>query len=125
MSTPATADILALEDRRFAAQIAGDRAALDELLSDDLQYTHSNARVDTKTSYIDSITSGAVIYREARRTETEVHVTEGAAVVTGRAELDITAGGADRTITARYTAVWADVGGRWQFVAWQSTPYPG
>lgn len=124
MATPDPNDILALEDRRFAAQIAGDRAALSELLADNLRYTHSNAVVDTKESYIESITSGTVVYRDARRTDVEVQPADGAAVVTGRAELDITARGADRTIVCRYTAIWAEVGGRWQFVAWQSTPYP-
>lgn len=124
MTTPSVDAILALEDRRFAAQIGADEAALNELLAADLRYTHSNAVVDTKESYIASITSGTVVYRDARRTEVEVHLSDGAAIVTGRAELDITARGADRTIAARYTAVWAEVGGTWQFVAWQSTPYP-
>jgi ketosteroid isomerase-like protein len=47
-----TATIAALEDRRFAAMCARDWATLDELLSDDLSYTHSSARVDSKASYI-------------------------------------------------------------------------
>lgn len=119
-----TDDILQLEDRRFAAQISGDGTALGELLADDLRYTHSNAVVDSKESYIESITSGRVTYRDARRTETDVRLADGCAVVTGRAELDVSTPMGDRTIVCRYTAVWGAVAGRWQFLAWESTPFP-
>ena len=117
-------DIATLEDRRFAAQMAGDGAALDELLADNLRYTHSNAVVDTKASYIESITSGRVTYRDVRRTETDVQLADASAIVTGRAELDVSTPVGDRTIVCRYTAVWGSVGGTWQFLAWESTPFP-
>ncbi len=117
-------DIATLEDRRFAAQLSGDGAALDELLAENLRYTHSNATVDTKASYIDSITSGRVTYRDVRRTETDIQLADAAAIVTGRAELDVSTPMGDRTIVCRYSAVWGSVGGAWQFLAWESTPFP-
>ena len=117
-------DIATLEDRRFAAQMSGDGAALDALLADNLRYTHSNAAVDTKSSYIDSITSGRVTYRDVRRTETDIQMADAAAIVTGRAELDVSTPMGDRTIVCRYSAVWGAVGGTWQFLAWESTPFP-
>ncbi|MDA3040255.1 MAG: nuclear transport factor 2 family protein [Actinomycetota bacterium] len=117
-------EIATLEDRRFAAQISGDGAELDELLADNLRYTHSNAVVDTKASYIESITSGRVTYRDVRRSETDIQMADATAIVTGRAELDVSTPVGDRTIVLRYIAVWGAVGGDWKFLAWESTPFP-
>ena len=44
-------DILALEQRRFKAMIAGDTGELATLLHRDLKYTHSSGAVDSKDSY--------------------------------------------------------------------------
>ena len=46
-------EILALENRRIEAMLKGDVQALEEILADDLVYTHTTARLDTKTSFID------------------------------------------------------------------------
>ena len=51
-------DIRNLEDRRYKAMVGADKSALNELLADDLIYTHSNAVIDTKQSYIDGILGG-------------------------------------------------------------------
>ena len=51
----AIGEIKALEDRRYRAMIAGDTAALDELCSDDLIYTHSKADHDDKASYLQKV----------------------------------------------------------------------
>ena len=54
--TPSTQDsaaideVKALEDLHYQAMLAGDTAALDELCSDDLIYTHSKADHDDKRS---------------------------------------------------------------------------
>ena len=41
-------EIIALDRRRMEAMCKGDIPALKGLLADDLVYTHSSARVDTK-----------------------------------------------------------------------------
>lgn len=120
-----TEDILALEDRRWAAQIGKDIAALGDLLADELRYTHSNALVDTKASYIEAIEDGVFDYRSAERTETEVQVIGDTALVTGRADINVVVGGGrDVNLRARYSVVWIDTGDRWQLLMWQSTPIP-
>jgi len=45
-------DIAAIEDRLEAAMTAADPKALGELFGDDLVWTHSSARVDSKKSFI-------------------------------------------------------------------------
>ena len=118
------AAISALEDRRYAAAVADDYAALDELLSDRLVYTHSNASVDTKASFIESLRSGRLKYRAIRRLEENITLYNDTAIISSHVNLDITAAGADRTINARATIVWVRDGDAWRFAAWQSTPVP-
>jgi hypothetical protein len=44
-------EILALEDRRYAAMCGGDFAALEAMLHDELLYTHSSGLTDTKATW--------------------------------------------------------------------------
>jgi ketosteroid isomerase-like protein len=122
--TDVNAEIRAMEDRRYAAMLAADVAALDELLCDDLRYTHSNASVDTKASICELLSSGKLRYRAARPVIDNVDVYGDAAIVTGSMELDVTVGKADRTVKGRFTNVWVRDADRWRFAAWQSTPLP-
>ena len=48
-------DITVLEDRRIEAMTKGDVHVLEEILGDDLIYTHTTARIDTKSSFIEAI----------------------------------------------------------------------
>ena len=53
-------EILALEDKRFAAMIGGDWKTVQGLAHDQLLYTHSSGITDTKASWVESIESCAV-----------------------------------------------------------------
>ena len=113
-------EIRSLEDRRFRAMVGGDAAALEELLADDLVYTHSSASVDTKASLIESITSRRP-YQQVERSDEQIRLYGDAAVVNGQARIELRG---PRTLNLRYVDVWVRRGGRWQMVAWQSTPIP-
>jgi ketosteroid isomerase-like protein len=107
--------------RRFQAMIAVDLDALGEVLADDLTYTHSSGRVDTKKEMIDALASGRSKYKVIRPEEVRVRMFEGTAVITGRAHVDVTSEGRDLSLELRFTDVYVQKGGRWQMVAWQST----
>lgn len=124
MSDAAVDEILALEDERWAAQIAEDTAKLAELYSDAMRYTHSNGLVDTKESFLSAIEKRVFDYRSEDRSDVECSVVGDTALVTGRARFHVVAGGRDVDLDARFTAVWARQGGRWQFLCWQSTSLP-
>ena len=51
-------EILALEDKRYAAMYDGEFAALETMLHDELLYTHSSGLTDTKASWLESMTRG-------------------------------------------------------------------
>jgi len=113
-------EILAMEDRRIAAMTSGDVAALDEILADDLIYTHTTARLDTKASFIDAIKTGRSNYKAMERTDVKVRDLGDTAVVTGHASIHV----GDNHFNARYLDVYAKRNGSWQMIAWQSTRVP-
>lgn len=118
------AEIHALEDRRCQAMIDKDMKALESIYADELVYTHSNASVDDKASYLAGIKSGKFDYKSIKRPEESIRVVGDTAIVAGRAEISVRADGTDRQLNSRYLIVWVKRGGGWQAVAWQSTPVP-
>lgn len=117
-------EALAAERARYAAQTANDFGAMERLFGDDLVYIHSNALVDTKASYIESMRSGAVRYRTMTPGETRVRCYGGLAIITGTTSLAVTVQGEDRTLDLAFHAIWARRAGGLQFVSWQSTRLP-
>jgi ketosteroid isomerase-like protein len=123
MTTPQ--DIRALEDRRYKAMVSADRPVLEELLADDLIYTHSNAVIDTKQSYIDGILGGKWAYAAAERPIENIDVFGDCARVTGHVRLTLkNADGTTRGVNGRFLNLWLKRNGKWQLAAWQSTPIP-
>src|SRR5262245_10639247 len=113
------------EMARYAAQTTNNFAAMEKLFGDDLTYNHSSAATDNKTTYIDSMRSGRVKYREMKpNSDTKTRIYGCAAVITGTAVYDVTAGGQDRTVPLRYTVVWVKRPGGLEFVSWQLTGIP-
>ncbi len=113
-------EILALEDRRIEAMVKGDAQALEEILADDLIYTHTTARLDTKASFIDAVKTGKSNYKSVDRKDVEVRDLGDTAVVTGHAKFHV----GDNKFEARFIDVYAKRNGAWQMVAWQSTRVP-
>jgi ketosteroid isomerase-like protein len=119
-----TKEILALEDVRFKAMVSGDVKLLNELMDEDMIYTHSSAVVDTKASYLEALTSGKTRYKSQRRFEERVRLFGDCALVTGRAEMEADVNGVQKTLRLRYLDVWTKTPQGWKFVAWQSTSLP-
>jgi ketosteroid isomerase-like protein len=117
-------EIVAHEDRRFAAMVAGDGEALGRLLHDGLVYTHSSASVDTKASFIDAVVTKRSGYQKIERPEQKVTVYGDSAVVAGQARIELQNASGHRVLNLRFTDVWVKGPSGWQMVAWQSTPIP-
>ena len=113
-------EIIALENRRIEAMTSGDVEALGEILADDLIYTHTTARLDTKASFIEAIASGTTNYKSVERKNVEVRDLGDTAVVTGHARFHV----GNNKFEARFTDVYAKRNNAWQMVAWQSTRLP-
>ena len=118
------AEILALEDKRYAAMTTNDLAALEALFHDEMIYTHSSAVVDTKASYLEALRSGKTRYKTAKRFEEKVRFAGDTALVTGRAEFEVELNGAPKTLRLRFLNVWTRTPAGWKFIAWQSCSLP-
>jgi ketosteroid isomerase-like protein len=122
--TLSTDQIDDLEDRRYAAMVAADLDALDELLSDDVLYTHSNASVDSKASYLELVRTGTLVYHSLEHTTEAVVSRPGVAIVSGTMSGSIHMKGVAKTLDSRVAAVWVAEDGRWRLLAFQPTPIP-
>ena len=117
-------ELIALENRRFEAMTKQDAQALDEILADDLIYTHSSARVETKTEFISSLTSGRTRYKSVEPDDVKVRQYGDTAVITGHAWIHVNSNGRDNKFQVRFTDVYAKRDDVWRMVAWQSTKLP-
>jgi hypothetical protein len=112
----------ASEEMRFRAQVQRDTAALKKLLADDLQYIHSNALIETKAAFLESIRSGGITYQNiVPQTERTIRTYGRTALVQGTVQVNGLLQGTPFAITLLYTSVYRRQAGRWQLVAWQST----
>ena len=82
-------EIIALENRRIEAMLKGDVQALDEILADDLIYTHTTARLDTKASFIDAVKTGKSVYNSLELQFGEVRDLGDTAGVTGHGKFHV------------------------------------
>ena len=117
-------EIIELENRRVEAMTKQDAEALDEILADDLSYTHSSARIETKSEFIASLTSGRTKYQSLVRDDVKVSHYGDTVVATGRAKFHVNANGKDIKFQVRFTDVYAKRDDVWRMVAWQSTKFP-
>ncbi len=116
--------IIELDKKRMDAMAQKDVAALNALLSDDLIYCHSSARLDTKQSLIGAMESGATVYNAVEPSDVKAQDLGNAVVLTGIARIRVTSGGKPNAFGVRFTDVYANKGGKWQMVTWQSTRLP-
>ena len=64
----------ALERQRFEAMTTKNLAVLENMLSEQLTYTHSNGLVENKQQHLENIRSGKVAYRTMQPEEMQVHL---------------------------------------------------
>ncbi len=117
-------EILELEAERCAAMISGDESTLRRLLHDEMIYTHSSGFADTRSSFIDAITSGKFDYKKIEHVKERVRFYGTTALVSGEAAIEIDVAGAPRTLNLCYLAAWTRTEAGWKFVAWQSASIP-
>jgi len=116
--------VIDLDRQRMTAMAQKDIAKLNELIADDLVYTHSSARLDTKESLIGAMESGKTVYTAVVPSDVKAQDFGDAVVLTGNARISVNSGGNAMNFGVRFTDVWVNKGGKWQMAAWQSTRTP-
>jgi ketosteroid isomerase-like protein len=117
--------LLDLDKRRCDAMVRGDIATLKQLLSPRLVYVHSHGGRDTKNSYLQALSAGAVSYRFIDHRAERVDVTGSVAVIIGTMRAEVTnRGGSTRRLHTVTTAVWSQADGSWQLLVFHATTVP-
>jgi ketosteroid isomerase-like protein len=116
--------IIDLDKKRMHAMAQKDIATLNALLSDDLVYTHSTARLDTKKSLIEAMESGKTVYTAVEPSDVKAQDLGNAVVLTGSARIGVISNGNPVSFRVRFTDVYANNGDQWHMVTWQSTRLP-
>lgn len=120
----ADAEVLQADDRRFEAMRNEDWAAFDALLSDDLTYCHSTARLETKAEHMANLKARKPRYVNATPRDRKVRVHGDIGLVNGICAIHVNSDGKDNRFTVRYLAVYRNAGTGWRMLAWQSTRMP-
>ena len=113
--------LLAIENERVRALVANDFAALEQILADDLIYTHSTGVTESKAEYLGQLRSGQLKYHAMDHESVTVRLYGAAAVLTGRTKVRSVSKGQELRNDLKFTIVYAKQKGRWRMVAWQST----
>jgi ketosteroid isomerase-like protein len=116
--------IIDLDRKRMQAMAEKDIKTLNELISDDLVYTHSSARLDTKASLIGNMESGSTVYTSVVPSNVKAQDLGDTVILTGSCRIGVMSNGKPNSFGVRFTDVYANKGGKWQMVAWQSTRTP-
>lgn len=124
MTDVASKVIAQLEERRYEAMRRADLAALGELLSEDLVYTHSNAARDDKASYLEKVGAKFFDYHRIDHEDQHIKVRGSVALVMGVMKADVSLNGTAKSLNNRYLAVWLLEDAGWRFAAYAPTPVP-
>jgi uncharacterized protein (TIGR02246 family) len=111
-----------LEDRRYAAIVAGDFEGFAAVCHPDLVYTHSSGATDTLASYLEKCRAGYYDYHRVDHPVDRVVVVGDTALVLGEMNADLTSGGVRKQLHNSALAVWVRADGSWKFVGYAPTP---
>jgi ketosteroid isomerase-like protein len=109
-------------DREWAqACVQSDIAKLEQILSDDLTYTHSSGQIQNKAEFIATIREGKTRYRSIEFQQSNVRIYGNSAVSNSEVRVNLTIDGKDVSVHPRFLHVWVKQNGRWQLAAHQGT----
>lgn len=114
--------IRGLERERFRAMVDGDGSSLEQLLSDNATFIHTNGKRETKQQFIDAITAGRRRYRQIEiQSQDVLPAGREACVISGRALIEMEANNGALLYPIAYTAIQTQEDGHWRLLAWQAT----
>ncbi|HFA48669.1 MAG TPA: nuclear transport factor 2 family protein [Bacteroidetes bacterium] len=112
--------IAALEQQRFEAMTKKDISFLQNILDENLTYSHSNGLVENKTQHLENIRSGGIVYQEMELEKSRIKRFKKTAVVNGIVRVKGLYKNTLFNIRLGYTDVYIKRKRKWKLVAWQS-----
>jgi|SRR5690606_13879922 len=117
--------VLALDEARIAATLAGDVARLEPLIGKSLRYVHSSGTDEDRALYLQRVGDGFYDYQQLVSIARAFRRFGEVVLVNGDVEIDVVVREKGRKqFRSRYLQAWALDDGSWRMVSWQSTPLP-
>ncbi len=113
--------LLEADGQRRQAMITADTDALAQLLSDDLVWTHSSGKIESKAEVMQALAERTVAYKTLEMTQDRVLHAGGSYIHQGVLRGSAVRDGETKLLNARFLSVWQEVENQLQLVAWQST----
>jgi ketosteroid isomerase-like protein len=115
----------ALEEQWRTAQLTGDVATMDKMLSDDYIGISMNGQVSTKAQQLNSIRERKLVLNQINLGEMQVKLAGSIAIVTSHAQVSGTHDGLPISGTYRYTRVYQhQPSGMWKITSFEATRIP-
>ncbi len=116
-TSEAEAALRALEARLDAARVGADVALFEQVLASEFRTTNPAGAVTGRQQALDDARSGALRVKSSQSVDISVELTDGVAIVRGKAIMKAAYTGHDISGTYAYTHVYVHRDGRWQVVA--------
>jgi ketosteroid isomerase-like protein len=107
-------------NRLVDAMISGNRAALNESVSDSLSYGHSGGHVEGKEEFVEKLASGKSDFVSINITEQSIRVYGKSAIVRHNLDAQTNDGGKPATVKLKILLVFANENGDWKLLARQA-----
>ena len=124
-ATPDPEAIRQREQQRVNLLTSRDYDGLDKMTSPTLTYSHSNAALDTKDTWLGNLRSGQVVFHSRAHRDVAVRfVRPEVAILNALSDVEVSVGGQRQRMTLRVTVVYVEKDGTWLFEAWQASRRP-
>lgn len=122
-------EVVSMQKQFSDACVAADGAALNRLMADNAVFVHGNGAMQSKSEFIDAITTGKLGVSQYDLKDPKVVEFQGGAIVTGLVDFGIKppAGSAapPRVLHFRGSAVWLHSSSGWHLIFDQDTTLAG
>ncbi len=112
------------DDQRLKATLARDIDTVESLMGATMRYVHGSGADEDRTLYLQRLRDGYYRYHALEPKRREYRRFGDVVLVHGDVRIKVTVNANDRDFVSRYLQVWANEGGAWKMVAWESTPLP-
>ena len=101
-----------------------DKAALEALVSDRVSYGHSGGKLEGRTSFIESLTSGSSDFVKINMTDQSIQLFGKTAIVRNKLFASTNDGGKPGEVKLALILVWQKQQKTWQLIARQAVKLP-
>lgn len=102
------------------AMIDGNKAALENISSDALNYGHSSGKIQNKTEFVEAIASGQSDFVTINLTDQTIVIKDQTAIVRHKLSAETNDGGKPGTVNLGIMLVWVKEKGNWKLLARQA-----